>query len=409
MKRHRELRMKIAYLLSQYPTIPHTYLLREIRGLRELGWDIHSVSVRPPDRPAEALLEVERDEATRTFYVLSGGFPALAGDQFRVLFSSPAGYLRGLTCAIRLGGFDLRKCLYLLAYFAEAVRAGRWMLSQGITHFHSHYSTTVGLLIAKAFPLSWSATVHGSAEFIDPIGFHLPQKIESAAFVCAISSYGRSQMQQLVPYEVWDRIEVSPLGIDLSVYRPAVFRESPAPYEIVSVGKLVSFKGQHVLIDSVHRLAQEGRDIRLRLVGDGPDRQSLEEHIRKFDLSGRVSIEGWRNQEEVRDFYRQADIFVLASFAEGIPVVLMEAMAMRIPCVATRITGIPELIRDGIDGLLVTPSDTEEMTRALSALIDDTELRRRLAEAGRLRVQEKYQLAANVSRLSDIFRRRLSA
>ncbi len=399
--------MKLGYLLSQYPTIAHTYLLREIRGLRELGWDVRTVSVRPPDRKTDALLEAEREEAARTFYVLGSGPAALLADQFKVLFTRPGRYFSGLAYALRLGAFDLKQTVFLLAYFAEAVRAGRWMMSEGITHFHSHYSTTVALLMTKVFPLTYSATVHGSAEFIDPIGFYLPQKIAAAKFVCGISSFGRSQMTQLVPYEMWDRIEVTPLGIDLTVYQPEPFREASRPFEISCVGKLVSFKAQHVLLVSVDRLVREGRDVRLRLIGDGPDRASLEAHIGELGLADRVIFEGWRNQEEVRRLYRKADVFALASSAEGVPVVLMEAMAMEIPCVATRITGIPELIRDGIDGLLVTPSDPDELAEAIAHLYDDPVLRRRLAEAGRARVRAKYQLGPSVARLSDVFRRRL--
>jgi colanic acid/amylovoran biosynthesis glycosyltransferase len=122
-----------------------------------------------------------------------------------------------------------------------------------------------------------------------------------------------------------------------------------------------------------------------------------------------VIFEGWKDQVEVRQLYRKTDIFVLASSAEGVPVVLMEALAMAIPCVATRITGIPELIRDGVDGLLVTPSDSDELADSIARLIDNPALRRRLAEAGHRRVQDKYQLAANVARLSEIFRRRLAS
>jgi len=162
-------------------------------------------------------------------------------------------------------------------------------------------------------------------------------------------------------------------------------------------------------LESVSRLVAEGRSVRLRLIGDGPDRASLEAHTRKLGLAERVIVHGWRNQAEVRELYQRADIFALASFAEGVPVVLMEAMAMQLPCVATRITGIPELIRDGIDGLLVTPSDPVEMAGAIARLIDDPVLRRRLAGAGRARVTEKYNLATNVARLAEIFRRRLSA
>jgi len=409
MKSRSELRMKLAYLLSQYPTIGHTYLLRELRGLRELGWDIPTVSVRPPDRPVADLPVAEREETDRTFYVLRGGAGTLLADQLSVLLRHPARYLAGLAYAIRLGGFDLGKCLRQVIYFAESIRAGKWMIAQGVTHFHSHFSTTVALLMAKVFPLTFSATIHGPEEFVDPAGFYLPQKIEAAEFICAISFFARSQMTQLVPWELWGRFEVAPLGIDPSIYEAAPFRESPAPFEIVCVGRLTPFKAQHILLEGVNLLLREGRNVRLRFVGDGPDRASLQKRIRELDLSDRVILEGWKNQDEVRGLYRNADIFALASSAEGVPVVLMEAMAMRIPCVATRITGVPELIRDGIDGLLVTPSEPVELARAIARLIDDPTLRRRLAEAGRARVSEKYHLASNVALLSDIFRRRLSS
>ena len=263
------------------------------------------------------MLETEREEAARTFYVLRGGIAAVVLDQFSVLLSRPARYLKGLSYAVRMGGLDLKKCLYSVIYFAEAVRAGRWMMSRGATHFHSHFSTTVGLLIAKVFPLTMSATIHGPEEFVDPAGFYLPQKIAASGFVCAISCFGRSQIAQLVSYDLWDRLEVAPLGIDPSVYEPAPFRESPGTYEIICVGRLTPFKAQHVLLDSVHRLISEGRNIRLRLVGDGPDRASLEARIRHLNLTQQVIVEGRKNQTEVRELYRRADIFALASFAEG--------------------------------------------------------------------------------------------
>ena len=400
--------MKVGYLLSQYPTLGHTYLLRELRGLRDLGWDIPVVSIRLPDLPMELMPTAEQGEAARTFYVLRGGVAESAVDQLCVFFCSPARYLAGLAYAIRLGGFDFQRCLRWLIYFAEAARAGRWLMSRGVTHLHSHFSTSVALLIAKVFPLTFSATIHGPMEFLDPSGFCLREKIQAASFVVAISYFARSQMAQLVPYEMWDRFEVAPLGIDSFVYEPAPFRESPDPFELICVGRLTPFKAQQVLLDSVHRLVSSGRNVRLRFVGDGPDRPCLEARVQKLGLSDRVVLEGWKSQEEVWALYQRADAFALASSAEGLPVVLMEAMAMQIPCVATRIAGIPELIRDGIDGLLVTPSDSDELASAIARLLDDSALRLTLAKSGRIRVREKYHLATNVAHLSEIFRRRLA-
>lgn len=399
--------MKLAYLLSQYPTIPHTYLLREIRGLKSLGWEILTVSIKSPDRPRHELLPVEREEAGRTFYVQESGAAVWLRDHFATLFSRPAHWLRGFLYAIRLGGADLSRIARNLFYFAEAVTAGRWMLKNGVSHFHSHYSTTVGLLITRVFPLTMSMTVHGSGEFVDPIGFYLPQKIAASSFACAISCYGRSQMQQLVPYALWNRFEVTPLGIDLSEYGAAPFRMNPDPFEISSVGRLTAAKAHHVLLNSLHQLVSEGRNVRLRLVGDGPERASIEQRVDELGLRNHVILEGVKDQTEVRRLYERADCFALSSSSEGVPVALMEAMAMGIPSVATRITGVPELIRDGIDGLLVTTSDADELTAALARLMDDPALRRRLSESGRARVADKYNLSKNVRTLSDVFTRRL--
>jgi glycosyltransferase involved in cell wall biosynthesis len=168
-------------------------------------------------------------------------------------------------------------------------------------------------------------------------------------------------------------------------------------------------KGLPLLINAVDRLVRQGRSMHLRLVGDGPDRQDLESTIVTRGLEGHVTLEGNCNQDRVQAFYRETDLFVLASFAEGIPVVLMEAMAMELPCVATWITGIPELIRHGIDGWLVPPADEEQLADAIAKLMDDPELRRKLGRSARIRVQEKYDLERNTERLAEIYRRRLAS
>jgi glycosyltransferase involved in cell wall biosynthesis len=155
------------------------------------------------------------------------------------------------------------------------------------------------------------------------------------------------------------------------------------------------------------RLVKSHPNIRLRLVGDGPDREGLERAIAANDLGRYVTLEGSVNQDEIRAYYRQADIFVLPSFAEGIPVVLMEAMAMEIPCVSTFVAGIPELIRNEVDGILVSPSDDRALAGAIKRLIEEPDLRRRLGEAGRRRVVEKYDLDRNITHLAEIFADRI--
>jgi len=197
------------------------------------------------------------------------------------------------------------------------------------------------------------------------------------------------------------------LGVDPQQFEPRPFRPSPARFEILCVGRLVRAKGQYVLIRAIKRLVKSTPNLRLRLVGDGPDREGLEQAIAVAGLGRWVVLEGSVNQDRIRDFYRQADIFVLASFAEGVPVVLMEAMAMEIPCVSTFVAGIPELIRSDTDGILVAPSDERELASAINRLIDDSALRRRLGIAARRRVMEKYNLDRNVRHLAEIFTDRI--
>src|ERR1019366_7649569 len=153
------------------------------------------------------------------------------------------------------------------------------------------------------------------------------------------------------------------------------------------------------------QLIREGRDVRLTLAGDGPERSHLEAHARQLGISDRVVFAGWKDQDALRGLYLNSDLCVLSSFAEGVPVVLMEAMAAGLPCVAPRITGIPELIRHGIDGLLFTASNVEELAAALRELMDTCELRRRMAISARLRVADKYDIHKNVLHLSGVFRR----
>jgi glycosyltransferase involved in cell wall biosynthesis len=400
--------MRIAYLVSQYPAINHTFVLREIRQLRAAGFDVRVISIAAPDRPLKRMGADEQEEAAQTYYIKPRGVSGALRAHLTTLATRPLAYLRGLFYALRLGRLDARKTFWHLLYFAEAVMVGRRLRQLRVSHMHIHFSSTVGLIVRRVFPVSMSVTLHGAQEFHDPVGFNLAEKTRESLFVCTISSYGRSQVMKSVDYEDWDKIEVSPLGVDPAVFVPRPFRESPEIFEIICVGRLSPFKGQMVLVSAVDRLLQEGRNVRLRLVGDGPDRAMLERNVKARGLTGSVVFEGWLNQDRVRELYRQSDIFALASFAEGVPVVLMEAMAMEIACVSTRITGVPELIRDGVDGCLVTPADEDELAQNIARLMDDPNLRRRLGAAGRRRVLEKYDLAHNVEHLAGIFQRRLA-
>jgi len=400
--------MKIAYLVSQYPTIGHSFIFREIRQLRALGLDLRVASIRESDRTAESLTPEEQEEMDQTFYVKPLGLWRAIGQHIATLASGPIRYSRGLIYAIRLGGLDLRKVFLCLLYFGEAVIVGRWMEREGLRHVHAHFSSTVALIATRAFSITMSATIHGPDEFTDPAGYWLREKIDTAVFLVAISEYGRSQLMNACDYQQWNKLEVVPLGVEPWALTGRPFRDHPAPFQIFYVGRLAPVKGVHLLIAAVDRLLKEGRDVRLRLVGDGPERWKLEGDVKRRDLNSRVVFEGQIHTDQVRALLNDADVFAMSSFAEGLPVVLMEAMSMVIPCVAPQIGGIPELIRNGIDGLLVPPSNHEELARAIAVLMDDPALRRRLGEAGRKQVLEKYNLTRNTARLGSVFRQRLA-
>lgn len=394
--------ISLAYLLSQYPAINHPFMLREVRRLRELGFAIEVASIRPPDRPFDQLTAVEQEEARSTFYVKTPGLPRLLRAHLATLLTRPAGYVRGLFRALRSGPSGI-------LYFAEAVVAGDWMMRHRLFHVHIHYCSTVGWIAAAIFPITMSVTFHGQAEFVNPDGFQLREKIRASLFCRAISLHGRSQMLKVVDYREWPKVEVAFLGVDPREFQPRPFRAHPEPFQIACVGQLAPVKGQHMLLAAMELLAREGRRVLLRIAGDGADRAGLEQDIASRHLARHVIMEGFLNQDKLRELYAECDVLALPSFAEGIPVVLMEAMAMEIPCVATWITGIPEIIRQETDGLLTPPGDAEALAFAIARLMDDPELRRSLGQKARLRILEKFDLHRNTERLAEIFGRRLGS
>lgn len=404
-------RPRLAYLVSRYPAVSHTFILREVRVLRSRGFDIEVASINRPDRRESDMTAAEREEVHGTYYVKHHGWRgALLGHLAGM--RRPMAYVRGLACALRLGGTDLRQALFGLFYFTEALMLERWMRARDIRHLHVHFATAaanVALVLKHGYGVGLSLTVHGPDEFYDVSRQRLRDKFEAADFVVCIGRFARSQVMKLTPAAHWGKYEVCPLGVDPGRYATGRGAEPGQPFTILCVGRLTPAKGQRVLVDAARRLADAGRDFRLVIVGAGPDAADLEAAVRAYGLERRVQFTGALNQDQVADWYARADAFALPSFAEGIPVVLMEAMASGVPCVTTRITGIPELIRDGRDGLLVTPSDSEELAEQLARLMDDPALRRRLGAGGRARVRSRFDLDRNVARLGRIFDARLEA
>jgi colanic acid/amylovoran biosynthesis glycosyltransferase len=399
--------IRIAYFLSRYPAISHTFFLKEILGLREIGFEIETASVNPPDRPTSQLPPIEAAEARNTYCLKQIGAWGALYTLVTITFSHPRVILRGLRAAASLGRWDLSLRIYALFYVVEAFLLGLWMSRRGLRHLHVHFGgavSTVAMLAAEAWGFDYSMTIHGPEEFYEAEQCYLPRKIERAKFIFCISDFCRSQLMKYSHPVHWNKMHVVRLGVDTEEFRP-VSREPKVPLQIVCVGRLVAAKGQHILLQAFSRVRSKGQAVHLTYIGDGPDRTSLEREVAEYRLGEHVTFRGALNHDQTREQMAKADIFALASFAEGIPVALMEAMAMGIPCVSTSVAGIPELIRDNVDGLLVPPSSAESFASAIESLVLDHALRERLGTTGRAHVVEHSNLPVNLNLLASKFER----
>ena len=392
---------RLAYLTNQYPAVSHTFIFHEVQELRSLGFEILTASVNACDRSGAELPPREQIEKSATFYVKPSGISGAIGAVVFSLIRCPGAALRGLLFTLGLGGTPVR-----WFYFVEALILGRWLKNNRLSHLHVHFGTaaaSVGMIAARAFEIPLSLTIHGPDEFYEVSRNYLPQKIETARFVCCIGNFARSQLMKICPIHQWNKLKLSPLGVDPVHFAPLNHRQNPEIFEVLCVGRLVPAKGQHILLSAIKLLVSEGRAVRLRLVGDGPDRKELEQRLAKEGLRDSVVLVGAMNQDRILEFLQTADAVVLASFAEGIPVALMEAMAMEIPCISTSVAGIPELISSGITGLLVAPSDDGQLAAAIKRLMDDPHLRQRLGASARAFVVENFNLRKNVQKLAEIY------
>jgi len=395
----------LVYLLSIYPAVSHTFFLNEVLELRKLGFIIEVASINQPDRPRSMMPTAEVEETDRTFYVKSLGSTQAAWIAAKTILLRPHIFFRGLVAALRLGRWDLIATLYALLYFAEGLILGDWMRLRGHRHLHVHFCgpvATVGMLASITWGFPYSLTVHGPDEFYNVDNFYLQQKVERAKFIVCISDFARSQLMRVACAEHWNKMHVVRLGVDPQVFFSTQReRDAERPQEILCVGRLVASKGQLILLQACERLLLEGHSLQVRLVGAGPDREHLEAFAKQKGIP--AIFEGAKTHDETQQILEEADVFVLASFAEGVPVALMEAMAMEIPCVSTYVAGIPELIRDGLDGLLVPASSVDALATALKRLQEDPLLRRGLGISGCKRVLEFYNLPRNVSTLARVF------
>ena len=390
----------LAYLVSRYPAISHTFILREIAHLRTLGYRIHTASINAPDRSLDLMDATERAEAEQTYGVKQhGAAGALAALGYWAV-RAPAALLKTLGASRRFG------LLKGLAYTVEAAMVARWMQRQQLAHLHVHFGNagaSVGVLVKQLTGCHLSYTIHGPDEFDDVPGQQLAFKMQSADAIVCISQFARSQLMRISSPTDWPKFRVVRLGVDASVFQATPRTDAAGVPQLISVGRLTPAKGQVLLIQACAQLRDQGVPFHLTMVGDGPDRGRVEAAIAKLHLQAQVHLTGSLTQEGVRAELSRADAFVLPSLAEGIPVVLMEAMASYVPCISTPVNGIPELIEHGHTGLLATPGDVDSLVTQLTLLCTDSGLRQRMALAAHAKVTSQFDLFSNVRALGGVF------
>jgi len=398
--------LRVAYLVNQYPKVSHSFIRREILALERQGVAVQRIAVRGWD--GELVDEEDQDERRRTQYALQGGLPALIGPMVTQLLRSPARWGKAFALAWRMGARADRSRLYHLVYLAQACRILGWLRQGGATHLHAHFGTNpaeIAMLIEALGGPPYSFTVHGPEEFDKPEFLGLGEKMRRASFVVAISAFGRSQLYRWVGHAHWPKLKVVHCGLEPAFHQVDAVAP-PAASRLVCVGRLCEQKGQLLLVQALARVVARGRAVELVLAGDGEMRGEIESCIDALGLRAQVRITGWISSTQVRNEILAARALVLPSFAEGLPVVLMEAMALRRPVITTYVAGIPELVRSPDDGWLVPAGDGDALAEAIEAcLAASPEQLARMGEGARERVLLRHDVDTEAAKLVRLFAR----
>ena len=339
--------MKIAYLINTYPSPSHSFIRREIAALEAQGLDVQRFALRPANEGAGL---DEQGERERTKYVLQSGVIGLITSTLSVMARQPIQFLRSASAAMRMGRHSDAGVARHVVYLIEACTLLRWFSDGRVEHVHVHFgtnATTVALLCRLLGGPSYSFTAHGPEEFDQPQSLGLSEKIEHAAFVIAVCSFGRSQLFRWCGREQWGKIHIVRCGVD-QLFLNGVEQAVGIGPTLLQVGRLSEQKGQLLLIDAARRLLDRGIPFKLTLVGDGELRGELARRVTEQKLEDHVTLAGWKTGVQIRQMMLDSRALVMPSFAEGLPVVIMESLALQRPVISTFVAGIPELVSDGV-------------------------------------------------------------
>ena len=395
---------RIAYFVNQYPRISHSFIRREILALERLGFDVQRIALRGWE--GNLVDAVDRSERAKTRYVLREGLPALLWAVLRALATAPARFAGALALALRMGWRAERPLAYHLAYFAEACRILPWLREFGAIHLHAHFGTNsaeVAMLARALGGPPYSFTVHGPEEFDKPQFIGLGEKVRRAAFVIAISSFARSQVQRWVEHSHWPKIRVVHCGLEPEFHAQAAV-PPPARRRMVCIGRLNEQKGQLLLVEAASRLASRGVEFEVVLIGEGEMREEIDALVERLGLQDRVRLTGAIGTDEMVEEILKARALVLPSFAEGLPMTIMEAMSLRRPVLTTSIAGIPELVQPGKHGWLIPAGSVEALVEAMEMVLDlPVDELEAMGEAAHARAVERHSVDVEAAKLASLF------
>ncbi|OWQ93953.1 colanic acid biosynthesis glycosyltransferase WcaL [Roseateles aquatilis] len=396
--------MRIGYLVNHYPKVSHTFIRREILAVEQHGIEVFRMAIRGWDDDAPD--PVDQAEKARTHYLLRDGVGALLKATLTQALRAPGRFWSALKLALRMSRRADKPWPFHLVYLMEACAAVPVLRAAGVRHLHVHFGTNpaeVGLLIEALGGPGYSMTVHGPEEFDRPDFLHLGEKIRRARFVAAITSFCRSQLSRWVAYTEWPKIRIVHCGVDPDFHR--VDAPPPRGRRLICIGRMSEQKGHLLLIEAAAQVARQMPDFELVLAGDGELRATIEQRIAHHGLQRNVRITGWISSDTVRQELLASRALVLASFAEGLPVVIMEAMALGRPCVSTCIAGIPELIRDGENGWLLPAGDPDALAEAMLACLRlDDETLAGVGRQARAAALLRHDVDREAAKLAALFR-----
>lgn len=396
--------MRLAYFTNTYPRATDTFIRREVSGLRRRGLEVLTYSVRKTGSDHDVDPEVIAEKQSTKYL-----FPLAAFFFIRSLLSTLifrfGRFISAWLLCLQSARPGLRGAALQQVYFCEAILLAAHLRRDRIDHIHNHLgdnSGTVTMLAARLAGISYSISMHGPHIFFDGPNWALDKKTQFSQFISCIGHFCTSQMMLYADKAYWNKFKIVRCGVDINRFD---FRlPKGTARKLVYVGRLSAEKGLPILFDSLNQLKSRGTVVDLTILGDGPDRRYLESMVSDMGLGGQVEFTGFVDQDTIAETLRNGDIFVLPSFAEGIPVALMEAMAIGLPVIATYVGGVTELVIDGETGLVVYPSDPVHLATAIERYASDADFCTEMARNARQKVESEFDIEDQVDRLEQLFR-----